>query len=135
MTTTVEIAKNAIVHDELIWSLPTMIMCGVGWWVHWLSLYSRAFYASQKIGTRPPSVWLYWYGDWPATLKAALLVSAGYFLIPEIGLTWPSVGVYFGVVTESGEIRGLSLLSAFLWGVFGAMFGDIAGKRLAKLME
>lgn len=132
MTTPIE---APVVRDAIVWSWTTLIMCGVGWCVHWLALYDRAFRASKKIGTTPPPLFMYWYGDWPSTVKAALLVWAGYFLIPEIGHTWPSLGKAFGVVTEDGEFRGLSMLSAFLWGLFGAWFGDLAGKRLAKLME
>jgi hypothetical protein len=130
-------AASAITYldDRIVWSWSTVFACLVGWSVHWLSLYNKAFHASKKIGTPPPGPWTYWTGDWPSTLKAFLIVSVGYFMLPEMGHVWPTFGRAIGVVAEDGTLLGLNMLSSFLWGVFGALFGDLAGKRLAKLME
>lgn len=132
-----EAAAQAVtyVNDNIHWSWPTLAMLMAGWCVHWLTLYGKAFYASKEIGTPVPSVWLYWAGDWPSTIKAFIIVAAGYFMLPQIGHVWPTFGKAIGVVAEDGTQLGLNMLSSFLWGVFGAMFGDVAGKRLARLME
>lgn len=121
--------------DEIIWSIPTLIMCAVGQAVHWLNLYIRARAASKVLNTAIPSVFMYWWADWPSTVRSCLIVFAGYFVIPEVGRTWPTVGAFFGIVAEDGMIRGLTPFSALLWGMFGAYFGDLAGKRLSKMLE
>jgi hypothetical protein len=121
--------------DTFMWSWSTLIMCAVGQIVHWLSAYGRSFSASKKMGTPPPSVWLYWSGDWPSTVTALITVFAGYFMIPEIGRVWPTIGGALGVVAEDGTLVGLNMLSAFLWGAFGSMIADYAGKRLTRLVE
>lgn len=123
------------IDDNFVWSWSTLIACITGQWVHWLSSYGRARRISKTMKTEMPGVWLYWSADWPTTLAAFLTVSVGYFFIPQIGLVYPKIGLALGVVAENGELLGLNMLSAFLWGVFGAMVADMFGRRMAKLVE
>jgi hypothetical protein len=137
MVEATEAATHAIVYqpDAFVWSLSTLAMCAVGQMIHWLTSYHRARKASEKLGTFPPGIWLYWTGDWPVTVAALLTVFAGYFMLPEIGKLWPTIGQGLGVVAEDGTLVGLNMLSSFLWGHFGTVLADWAGKRLTKLVE
>lgn len=130
------VAQNIIyMADTFVWSWSTLTMCAMGQIVHWLTAFNRARLASQKMGTPAPGLWVYWIGDWPSTVTALITVFAGYFMIPEIGKVWPTIGHALGVVAEDGTLVGLSMLSAFLWGAFGSMVADFAGRRLTKLVE
>lgn len=121
--------------DAIVWSWPTLIMCFCGWCVHWLTLYGRARKASMKMQTPSPGLFYYWYADWPSTVAASIIVFAGYFMLPEIAKVWPLFGRGFGLVADDGTVRGLSMFSAFMWGAFGAMLSDYAGRRLTKMVE
>lgn len=127
---------QSIVHanESIVWSWTTLALCISGWCVHWLTLYGRACKASRTVGTANPSLLAYWYADWPSTIAASIIVFAGYVLIPEIGATWPEFGKVLGIVADSGEVRGLNNLSAFLWGLSGASLADYAGKRLSAMV-
>lgn len=135
LSTQTQMQDRHYLDDTFVWSWSTLIACGVGQAVHWLSSYDRARKASLRMGTAPPKLWAYWYADWPSTLALFLTVSIGYFFIPQIGVAFPQFGRAIGVIGEHGEMLGLNMLSAFLWGSFGAMISDYAGNRLQKLVE
>jgi hypothetical protein len=120
--------------DSFGWSISTLLMCLIGQSVHWLMSYSRARKASKAVGTPMPSLWLYWYGDWPTTLASFLIVFAGYFMLPEIATTFPTFGQAMGMYDDKGHPVGLSMLTSFLWGMAGNTFADFAGRRLTKLV-
>lgn len=120
--------------DSFSWSISTLLMCLIGQAVHWLTSYGRARQASKALNTPMPGVWLYWTADWPTTLSSFLIVFAGYFMLPEIAITWPDVGRALGMIGHNGELLGLSMFTAFLWGMVGNVFADFAGRRLTKLV-
>lgn len=121
--------------DNFVWSISTLVMCLVGQAVHWLFSYGRARTTSRTLGTPMPSVWLYWYADWPTTLAAFLMVFAGYFMLPEMAASWPDVGRAFGLVDNAGNPVGLNMFTSFLWGLAGNSFADIAGRRQTRMVE
>jgi hypothetical protein len=129
-----ELSQVRYLGDSFAWSISTLMMCLIGQWVHWLMSYGRARKASKAVGTPMPSVWLYWTGDWPTTLASFLIVFAGYFMLPEIAMVWPDVGRALGMFDSQGNPVGLSMFTAFLWGMAGNIFADIAGRRLIKLV-
>lgn len=123
------------VADSFVWSVSTLLMCMMGQCVHWLSSYGRARQVSKNLKTQVPSVWLYWYGDWPTTLASFLLVFCGYFFLPEMAARWPDVGRLFGLVDDAGHPVGLSMFASFLWGLGGNMLADFHGRRLTRMVE
>lgn len=121
--------------DSFAWSISTLLMCMVGQTVHWLLTFGRARQVSQQLGTAMPSVWLYWTADWPTTLASFLIVFSGYFMLPEMASTWPDFGRAFALVSEDGQVGGLSMFTSFLWGMCGNIFADYAGRRLTRMVE
>lgn len=121
--------------DRFAWSISTLLMCLMGQSVHWLMSYGRARQVSKSLGTPMPSLWLYWYADWPTTMAAFMIVFSGYFFLPEAAANWPEFGRAFGLLTAEGRPVGLSMFTSFLWGMGGNTFADFAGRRLTRLVE
>ena len=121
--------------DSFVWSISTLLMCLMGQIVHWLLSYGRSRQVSKSLGTPMPSLWLYWYADWPTTLAAFLIVFCGYFFLPEMASQWPEIGRAFGLIDGQGSPVGLSMFTSFLWGMGGNTFADFAGRRLTRLVE
>lgn len=121
--------------DNFAWSISTILMCLMGQTVHWLMSYGRARQVSKSLETPMPSLWLYWYADWPTTVASFLIVFCGYFFLPEMAAKWPDAGRALGLFDDEGKPVGLSMFTSFLWGMGGNTFADFAGRRLTRLVE
>lgn len=130
-----EMGEIRYLGDSFGWSISTLLMCLVGQTVHWLLSYGRARQVSRRLNTAMPNLWLYWTADWPTTVASFLLVFCGYFMLPEIATQWPEVGKAFALIGPDDRPGGLSMFTAFLWGMCGNVFADYAGRRLSRLVE
>lgn len=122
------------VQDQFQWNWSTLIMCLCGQLVHWLSSYGRAHSVCMQAGKPGPSLIQHWLSRWPSSLAALITVICGYFMIPEIGAYWPEAGRALGVLNANGETVGLSMISAFLWGAFGALVAEAVGRRVQAMV-